>query len=119
MKKFIYLAIILLGVGILFSCTKESGSQDGLVGSWKIVSTDAGAYDVGDVWKFDKNGTISINGQVKGQYSYDKDSQTIHFTTTEGQTNDAWVVTLSSSTLKIKMYYHITQFYIEFNRVVE
>ena len=38
MKKLFYLAIILLGVGMVSSCTKEGGAST-LVGTWDLVET--------------------------------------------------------------------------------
>lgn len=93
MKHLIYLAIILLGVGILSSCTKEGGNQNSLVGTWKIVKVE----------NFDKDGNservIPLNGngnrleftesvftlysdntpQGTAAYQYDKSSKRIVF----------------------------------------
>ena len=118
MKKLIYLAIILVGMGIVSSCTKEGSGQDALIGTWKLVQTNVGAYDVGDVWKFEKNGAISVNGLVMGQYRYDIDAQKIIVSTAEeGVTGEAWVVSLSSTTLILRIYYDNAQANLEFTKV--
>lgn len=38
-EKFLYIALILLGVGLLSFCNKAE-SQDGLVGTWKVVYSE-------------------------------------------------------------------------------
>ena len=48
MKKLIYIALILLGVGFLSSCEKEGGGSGSLVGTWDITKYQA----------CDKNGNV-------------------------------------------------------------
>ena len=73
MKKLIYLAIILLGVGFLSSCQK-SGPNNDIIGRWKIVSIyspksasflDASGYGT---FTFTAN-TLTIEGS-DGIHSY-------------------------------------------------
>lgn len=74
MKKLIYLAIILVGVGILSSCTKEGGNQNSIVGSWKVVDTEFNGdmFTIGKVWTFEKGGGFLIDGYPYTQWRYDE-----------------------------------------------
>lgn len=47
MKKFLFIALILLGVGILSSCEKIGG--DTLIGTWKVASSADAMFDGGKV----------------------------------------------------------------------
>ena len=71
MKKLLYLAIILLGVGFLSSCQK-SGPNNDIIGRWKIVSLYspelASFVDVSGTFTFTAN-TLTIEGS-DGIHSY-------------------------------------------------
>ena len=74
MKKLLYLAIILLGVGVLSSCDKVGGNQNSIVGSWKVVDTgyNDDMYAIGTVWTFEKGGGFLIDGYPYTQWRYDE-----------------------------------------------
>ena len=40
MKRFLYIAFILLGVGLLSSCEKNGGSRLSFEGTWDVVKTE-------------------------------------------------------------------------------
>lgn len=62
MKKLLYLAIILLGIGVLSSCSKlGSGS---IIGSWKVATDLSSFVSLGDVWTFEEDGFFYINKSV-------------------------------------------------------
>lgn len=72
MKKFLYLAIILLGVGFLSSCEKVGGgNSNSIIGKWKVVYSDSYYATVGEVWEFEKDGTFVVDGYPMYQYRYD------------------------------------------------
>lgn len=80
MKKLLYLAIILLGIGLLSSCDKIGG-RDNIVGKWTVV-TDMSPYThLGDVWRFEKDGALFINGRLNCQYNYDAKTKILNIPT--------------------------------------
>ena len=81
MKKLIYLAIILLGVGFLSSCQK-SGPNNDIIGRWKIVSIyspksasflDASGYGT---FTFTAN-TLTVEGPYGTTMTYVRDNNKI------------------------------------------
>ena len=101
MKKLIYLAIILLGVGILSSCDKiGGGSGDNIIGSWECIYTeDEVNAQIGDVWTFEKGGTLLINKYPLYQWRYYKNEDIYRISGVEIK-----VLTLTSDKLRFIMH---------------
>lgn len=83
MKKFLYLAFILIGMGILSACGKLD-DNDSIIGSWR-VGTDLSSYTtLGDVWTFEERSDIKeslgegwgILKNGKGEHAYHYDAKT-------------------------------------------
>ena len=89
MKKLIYIALILLGVGILSSCSKEGGGSGSLVGTWDVVKTETETIQGNRTQcgnNYDKfvftDSALSIyvdNEPTTLAYVYDKENKTINW----------------------------------------
>lgn len=99
MKKLIYIALILLGAGILSSCGKEGGgSSNSIIGSWECVYTsDDFVVSVGEVWTFEKGGVFLMDGYPAAQWRYDE-SQDVYKVGASGYFK---VLSISSTQLEI------------------
>lgn len=99
MKKILYIVFILLGIGIMSSCTKEGGNQNSIVGSWKIVNTeyDGDTFTFGTVWTFEKGGGLLIDGYPYTQWRYDEKEKIYKV----GASGYFEVLTISSTKLRI------------------
>lgn len=98
MKKLIYIALILLGAGILSSCGKEGGgSSNSIIGKWKVVYSESDYALVGEVWEFEKNGAFVVDGYPMYQYRYNASTGIVLYAASGGFK----VVSVSSTRMKI------------------
>lgn len=98
MKKLIYIALILLGVGILSSCGKEGGgSSNSIIGKWKVVYSESDDAIVGEDWEFDKNGAFVVDGYPMYQYRYDASTGIVLY----GGSGGFKVISVSLTRMKI------------------
>ena len=113
MKKLLYVALILLGIGIVSSCNKFE-SQDGLVGTWKIVYSEETFYaPVGEVWTFEKGGTLVIDGYPMYQYRYDPQTKTCKY----AASGEFLVVSITSSKMRISFDLEGREAFVVFQKV--
>ena len=113
MKKLLYLVIILLGMGILSSCSKEGGSNS-IIGSWKVVySEDYGELSVGEVWTFEKGGTLLIDGYPAYQYRYDAQTKILKV----AASGEFYVQSITATRMRWGYPDEPDAYYAEFERV--
>ena len=103
MKKLLYLAIILLGVGLLSSCDKLGGN-DFIIGEWNCISTtNSKVVERGELWVFRTHGTLTFykNRPIPATttYRYDKKEDIFYY----GSENYFKVLSHTTSEMEISI----------------